>query len=80
MVQLGPWGASKAGGVQPRWPWVVGWVEVTRWCHLRKERRTLRHGPGLPGEWPLGPSPALTWPGRQGTDFSGARRLLGMSD
>ena len=33
-----------------------------------------------PWSWPSAPQLALTWPGRQGTDFSGVRRLLGMSD
>lgn len=37
MVQLGPWGTSKVGGMQPRWPGVVGWVQVTCWCHLAWE-------------------------------------------
>lgn len=37
VVQLGPWGASEVGGVQPRWPRVVGWVQVTCWCHLAWE-------------------------------------------
>lgn len=54
MVQLGPRGPPKAGGVQPLWPGVVGRVQVTRWCHLRKERRTRSNGPGppLPGSRP----------------------------
>lgn len=37
MLQLRPWGASEVGGVQPRWPGVMGWVQVTRWCHLAWE-------------------------------------------
>lgn len=80
VVQLGPWGASKCGGVQSGWSRVVGRVQVACRCHLRKERRTWSKGPGLPRRVvprPLGP--ALTWPGRLGADFSGARRLLGMS-
>lgn len=36
MMQLGPWGASKVRGVQPRGPRVMGWVQVTCWCHLRR--------------------------------------------
>lgn len=81
MLQLRPWGASEVGGVQPRWPGVMGWVQVTRWCHLRKERGPRKTVPGLPGG--MAPQPlhlALTWPGRQGADFSDVRRLLGMSD
>lgn len=59
VVQLGSLGPSAFGGVQPRWPRVVGWVQVTSWCHLRKERRMWYRGPGAP--WgtaprPLGPS------------------------
>lgn len=85
MVQLGPWGASKVGGVQPGWPWVVGQVQVTRWCHLRREG-SGKMAQGLPGGIVPSPprppplSPALTWPGRQEADFSGVSRLLGMSD
>lgn len=36
MMQLGPWGASKVRGVQPWGPGVMGWVQVTCWCHLRR--------------------------------------------
>lgn len=63
MVQLGPWGPSKAGGEQPWSPWVVGRVQVTRWRHLAWEagNRLLRcqeaaRNVGLVGAggWPRG--------------------------
>lgn len=80
MVQLGAWGASKVGGVQCGCPRGVNRIQVTCRCHLRKER-----GPGEMARAPSGGSPrplspALTWPGRLDVDFSGVRRLLGMSD
>lgn len=85
MVQLGPGGPPKAGGVQALRPGVVGWVQVTRWCHLRKQRRGTRSnspGPPSPG---AGPPPStstdLAWEagGRLlwGQEAAGKVRLVG---
>jgi hypothetical protein len=55
-----------------RWPAgaICGWREVVKTAQA------------FPEESPTAPqlSTALTWPGRQGADLSGVRRLLGMSD
>lgn len=62
-MQLGPWGASKVRGVQPRGPRVMGWVQVTCWCHLAWEagagllwRQEVAGNVGLIGDrrWPWG--------------------------
>lgn len=64
MVQLGPWGASKVGGEQPGWPWVVAQIQVTRWCHLKREG-SGKMAQGLPGG--IAPPPPTL---KSGTDLA----------